>query len=60
MAATHHNEHTDPADPEQDIHVTPVEARQGSTMRWPLRILILSTIAAGIGLALFLVPSGGV
>lgn len=46
----------DPSNPEQEIHVTPVEARQGSTMRWPLRILILSTIAAGVGLALFLVP----
>jgi len=41
---------------EEPIHETPEEARSGAMMRWPLRVLILSTIAAAVALGLFLVP----
>jgi hypothetical protein len=40
-------------DGEEEIIVTPAEARQGATMVWPLRILILSTLAAGVGWRFF-------
>jgi hypothetical protein len=46
-----------PDRPEESIHETPVEARQGEMNRWPLRILVLSTIAAAVGLGLFLIPA---
>ena len=41
---------------EPAIHETPMQARQGEMSRWPLRILVISTIAAALGLGLFLIP----
>jgi hypothetical protein len=39
---------------QEHVELTPTQARQGAMMRWPLRVLILSTIAAAVGLGLFL------
>ena len=43
---------------DEPIHETPQQARAGQMNRWPLRILVLSTLAAALALGLFLIPPG--
>ena len=43
-------------DNEQEIDVTPTEARSAVKVNWQTRIFFISTIAAAAAMALFLIP----